>query len=258
MTIYFFDGNKARVSGKLNSLLSDNSFPSLQELALDRLPLSRTLGVMHVEHLVRRLTTLRLGLEEEGFALDEIDDHWYSGFLNLFKYTPCLRHFALDVYGLKTFVQLFDNPTFQLLVELPFQSLVLRGISLEHVEFAPEGAEAIWSNLVELRTPDCIVSFSQLWNFAIIPNLRYLKVTLLLINPQDPGLFREISPVGSLEVIRFNRGEMCSRPEEVDFIAGTLLSYWPNLKRIEWGTPASLAEELDNQLAALKPSETPE
>ncbi|KAG9088298.1 hypothetical protein FRC07_012620, partial [Ceratobasidium sp. 392] len=205
ITIYV-DRGDFRISSKLNSLLSDASFPSLQELALEKLAICQTAAVMSMERLVSRLTTLRLGIAEDRFELDDVYEYWRSDFSDLFRHTPHLHHFTLNLYEPETGTVQFDEMVLQPLVQLPLRSLVLHDISLEDAELAPKGVETIWPNLTELRMPDHLVPFHELWKFTTVPNLRHLEVLLCLRDPKKPNPTREVTPVKSLEVIRSDGG----------------------------------------------------
>ncbi|KAG9090970.1 hypothetical protein FRC06_000802 [Ceratobasidium sp. 370] len=260
----YFNEDDTRPYEDLDSLLSDNSFPLLRELTLDRSYLYQTSKVMQAKRFVGRLTTLGLGIEDIDVGFDDIHGSWEIGesnFPNLFRSVPGLNHLKVTVCESDVLLP-FDYLTLQSLLELPLQSMVLHGITLEDVETTTGGPEVAWPQLTELRVPDHVASLYDISLFLAIPNLRYLELTLDLRNPKKARPFRELVPSTSLEVLKSSAGgQMCSSLEEVDTVARTLLSYWPGLKRIEWATTEaehilSLVEQLNNQLAVVRQSQT--
>ncbi|KAG8737481.1 hypothetical protein FRC10_008102 [Ceratobasidium sp. 414] len=247
----------------LDSLISDQSFPSLRELTLDRSHLYQALRVMRAERFSGRLTTLRLGIEDVDFGFDDIHGCWEiedSDFPSLFGSVPHLNHLEVTVYEPDVLLP-FDYLTLPSLLELPLQSMVLHGVTLEDVELATEELEVAWPQLTELRVTDYVASLYEISCFLVIPNLRYLELKLDLHNPKRSGPFCESVPLTSLEVLKSSKGgHMCSSLEEMDIIARMLLSYWPGLKQIEWATEdtltLALVEQLNNQLAMVRQSRT--
>ncbi|KAG9120701.1 hypothetical protein FRC07_003694 [Ceratobasidium sp. 392] len=236
----------------LNSILSDNSFPALRELTLDRASIFQALSVMRAEQLVGRLTALRLGIEDEDFGFNNIYGIWeiedYQ-FPQLFENIPRLNHLEVTVYEPDVLFP-FNQYVLWPLLELPLiKSMVLRGICLEDVQMVTEELEVAWPDLSELRVPNSAALLYDLSELLVILNLHYLELQLELRNPEKCYPYRKFSPVTSLEVIRSSAGgHMCLSPEEMDLAACTLLSFWPELKQIEWDTTDTSTLDLVKQL----------
>ncbi|KAG8796171.1 hypothetical protein FRC12_003762 [Ceratobasidium sp. 428] len=247
----------------LNSLLSDDSFPALRELTLDRAHIFQALRVMRAERLVGRLTTLRLGIEDETFGFNNIYGVWETEdyrFQDLFAKVTRLNHLEVTVYEPDVLLP-FDQHILWQLLELPIQTMKLHGIRLDDVELVTEEIDVAWPNLIDLRIPDYPVTLYDTSDFAQMSGLRFLEVQLDLRNPKEWTLFRELQPIKSLEVIKSSAGgHMCSTAEEMDFVARTLLEHWPELKRIEWDTTdvatIERARQLNDQIKLVRKANT--
>ncbi|KAG8691238.1 hypothetical protein FRC08_010224 [Ceratobasidium sp. 394] len=258
----YLDEDETGPYDRLDSLLSDDSFPSLRELTLDRSRLYQALTLMEAKRFVGRLTTLRLGIEDVDFGFDDIHGEWEledSGFPRLFQSVPRLNHLEVTVYEADVLLP-FNYLILPTLLELPLQSLVLRGVTLEDIQMATEELEAVWPQLTELRVPDYDAPLSEIALFEVVPSLRFLELKLHLLNPKGPSPFHEQVPHTSLEVLKSSEGgHMCSSPEEMDIVVRTLLFYWPKLKRIEWTTDdvptLGLVEQLNNKLEVARQSQ---
>ncbi|QRV95819.1 hypothetical protein RhiJN_23837 [Ceratobasidium sp. AG-Ba] len=239
----------------LDSLLSDNSFPSLRELTFERVHVMDVLSVMFNERFVKRITTLRLGVEDENFGFDNIHGIWEteeSSIPRLFEHLTNLKHLEVTVYEPDILLPLDQYILWQLL-ELPLEILILRGVNMEDWELATEEMDVTWPDMIELRAFDCSITFGELYEYALIPRLRQIEFQLDFRSPCKPSLgHREQMPVNpSLEVIKSSAGgHMCSTAERLDMAANGLLVHWPNLKRIEWDTEDEVTLRLVDQLNA--------
>ncbi|KAG9122179.1 hypothetical protein FRC07_001558 [Ceratobasidium sp. 392] len=206
----------------LNSLLSDDSFPSLRELTLDRAHIFQALRVLKAGRLVGRLTTLRLGIEDEDFGFDNIHGVWETEdyrFPDLFTHATHLNHLEVTVYEPDILLP-FDQYILWALLELPIQTMKLHGVRLDDVELVTEEMDVAWPDLTDLRIPDYPVTLYDISDFALMSGLRYLEVQLDFRNPKKYTPFRELQPVKSLGVIKSSAGgHMCSTSEEMDSIA---------------------------------------
>ncbi|KAG8749664.1 hypothetical protein FRC12_013292 [Ceratobasidium sp. 428] len=216
-----------------NSLLSDESFPSLRRFAIDTPFCNQTVLIMSTPRLVKRLTTLSLTFESRNLAIwDQFETPWTEMFGKLITHTPRLNSLELRIPSMRFLFPLNEN-MLKILAGLPLQTLILGGIVLEKDTEIRDLVTTL-SGLTELRVLDQEVTLIQLNAFAEMPKLRHLELKLMF---KAPELALNL-PVSSapIEVIECSKegGEMCKKSEDVERIARNLRFYWPNLKQIEW------------------------
>ncbi|QRV81345.1 hypothetical protein RhiJN_09360 [Ceratobasidium sp. AG-Ba] len=222
----------------LDSLISEDSFPFLDELKIDRPFIDQLLGVLVNQSFVKRLNTLILGILDEYFGFDSIHGVWeleeYS-FSSLWENLSNLKHLEIAVYKPAVLLPL-DSTVIGNLLNLPLQTLTLRGVEIQDLHVATEEMSVLWPELTELIIPDCLIDLADISIYALIPNLSYIELALNLRSPQELKHTRRLTPVKSLEVIRSSAraSYMCSSQKDMDLVIRSLLTVWPGLKRIEW------------------------
>ncbi|QRW10125.1 hypothetical protein RhiLY_09124 [Ceratobasidium sp. AG-Ba] len=239
----------------LDSLLANNSFPSLRELAFERVHVNDVLGVAFNERFIQRVTTLRLGSEEEHLGFDNIHGIWdteESSIPRIFEHLTNIKHLEFTVYEPDILLP-FDQYILGPLLEIPLKTLILRGVDVEDWQLLTEERDEAWPDMTELRIFDYTVTLDELCEYALMPSLRQIEFKLNFRGTRKPwpGYREQVLVNPSLEVIKSSQGgTMCSTTEEMDIIANALLVHWPNLKRIEWDTEDEVTLRLVDQLNA--------
>ncbi|KAH7325200.1 hypothetical protein B0J17DRAFT_682626 [Rhizoctonia solani] len=230
--------------------LSDNSFPSLNELSLQDINPYETAAIMQIAPLMKRLTLLELITNPEYLDFDESRDEWITGtLLLLLANSPRLNALHVDLDPLRDIDESYDighQDVMDTFSKLPLISLTLSGVHIG--DWASTGSlKTVWPLLSSLRMRNQYASPLVLSCFAQLPRLGHLTLSVCLENMVIRPTVLSICPLQTLEISDGIVTMM--EPEDLEHTAQFLLSLFPRLRRIVWTKfgPDTLQEEVEQR-----------
>ncbi|KAG8720563.1 hypothetical protein FRC08_018840 [Ceratobasidium sp. 394] len=233
--------------------LPPTSFPALKHLFFSTWFLNDALELPRLQTLLCRLQCLELHVDI--FAIDqELEDDqdiiilchdMISAWLDR---TLCLRKLYVDFDPDNNdceVINLTHRPIITRITELQIETLHLNGIALGVSILRDPLLD--WSHLRELHLPQQPVTSENLHNFAVLPSLVHLKLSLRLsdkaILPDEIWENRLLHTLESSEP----SVHTCAF-ENADYVARMLLEIWPNLHEIRCDE-SSIPSHRDKQSA---------
>ncbi|KAG9079218.1 hypothetical protein FS749_008723 [Ceratobasidium sp. UAMH 11750] len=209
-------------------------FPVLRKFSLNQAPHTLFSEIWQLR-IFRNLTSLVLTFLTQPETDDEID-LWCGLLMSLiYESSPNLVDLSVDFgsnSSCRYYVDISLDPVMSSMEKLPLQQLELRSASLcGNWEIMP----LIWSQLTVLKLYEENVTATELIWFAKLVNLEHLTVELSLSTPL-PSLV-SFPPEGVNKCfVTLQSSEPVAIVGDIHEIARWLLSLWPTLKRVDWGS----------------------
>ncbi|KAG9094213.1 hypothetical protein FS749_012911 [Ceratobasidium sp. UAMH 11750] len=211
-------------------------FPVLRKFSLKQAPHALFPEIWQLQ-IFRNLTSLVLTFLTQPETDDEID-LWCGTLMSLIsESSPNLVDLSVDFDSNSSchyYVDISLDLVTSSMEKLPLQQLELRSASLcGNWEIMPK----IWSQLTVLKLHEENVTAAELIWFAKLVNLEHLTVGLSLSTPL-PSLV-SFPPEGvNMYFITLQSSGPVAIVGDIHEIARWLLSLWPTLKRVDWGSKA--------------------
>ncbi|KAG8743228.1 hypothetical protein FRC10_000229 [Ceratobasidium sp. 414] len=222
--------------------LPPTSFPALKHLFFSTWFLNDAYELPRLHSLLSRFEFLELHIDV--FAVDEESENdqdiitqSYNVISAWLERTFCLRKLHVDFDPDNNGCEIIDlthKPIMTRITELQIETLHLNGISLGVHIFQDPLLD--WSHLKELHLPQQHVTLGNLHNFAALPSLVHLKLSLNLSDKAVlPDQIWENRLLHTLESSEPSKYTCYFRL--ADDVASMLLKIWPNLREIRCDEP---------------------
>ncbi|KAG8685130.1 hypothetical protein FRC08_013284 [Ceratobasidium sp. 394] len=211
-------------------------FPVLRKFSLNQAPHTLFSEIWQLR-IFQNLTSLVLTLLTRPETDDELE-LWCGTLMSLIhESSPNLINLLIDFdsgYNHDSMIDISLDPVALSMEKLPLQRLELRSASLyNNWEMMPK----IWSQLTTLKLHEEDVTATELTWFAKLLNLEHLTVGLSLSTPL-PSLV-PLSPKGVNRCfVTLQSSGPVTIAGDIHEIARWLLSLWPALKGVDWGSKA--------------------